>query len=172
MAQVPSDLGADGAPYAYAGAFSFGLIVVGITSCMGAIGLFQTLRANGLKLTLPLLTATTLFSFGISYILFGYYPLPDVRHGEAAIFMLPGVFTPLLGAFALRRLDKQDKPWKILFIASILNITLFIVIMFSDVVVMFSNIVDEAYFGLWLRIVAMIFFPALGYLCWAVRRLE
>lgn len=166
MTQVPSELGADNAPYGYAGIFNSGLMLVGLASIEGAIGLFMVFREKGMTLALPLLTALTLFSFGLSFVIFGLVPLPNPMHNDVSILTLPGIFTPLLGALAVRSIAKQDIAWKVILLGFFASFSVILILLGV------GDLVTEENVGLWVRIQAFISFPILGYLCWTAMRLN
>lgn len=167
MVQVPSDLGAVDAPYAFGPLFNLGLMSVGILAIAGAIGTFQAFRKHGVSMGLSLTTALLFCLFGISYLLFAYYPLPDEMHGIGFLPMLGGVIALLFGALGIRNLDREGQDWKVVMTGfTITFILAFFLFDFPDI----ALIGDETNFGLWIRILALIWFSIQGYFFWSVRK--
>lgn len=163
IVQIPSDLGADGAPYQWIGAFNIGLILVGVFGILSGVELFRGLLKLGRGKTLAVLTSLTVISVSVNMILSGVFPLPSPYHSLLEL-LLPSVFVSLFGAIALRKPSNSPMPAIIMFVAFIMNFILF------GIMLGIGDIANEDNVGLWIRLWAAVLLPSIGYLCWVVRR--
>lgn len=160
--QVASDLGADGAPYDWAGAFNIGLVLTALAGTAGAVGLFQGLRKLGSNFILTVLVSVTIVSPMASQAMSGIFPIPSPWHANFYM-LLAGNLVPLFGAMALRTAPDTAAIRRLLFIGFGVNVGI------TAVLFGIGDLVTEANLGLWLRIWAAALLSLVGYLSWAVR---
>lgn len=161
--QVASDLGADSAPYAYATAFSVALVFVGLFGLAGSLRLFMGLRRAGASRVRSAFAGLIPAMPSLSLVQSGVFPLPSPHH-STFLLLLIGVFTPFVGAVALRTLPGTGAVrWTLYaaFVASLIVVSFFFGV---------GGVVTETTLGLWLRIWAAISLPTLAILCGVVRR--
>lgn len=151
-AQQPSELGCCGARAPIVA--NAGFIATGVAALVGGIGLFLTL-----KRVLAALAALCLIAFGVAMTMSGLFPLPDPRHYGFGLLPL-GVVAPLFGAFALKDAGAR---WTLLaaFAASAVLVALSAGV---------GGVADATNVGLFSRALALIAFPAIGFLCWRAKR--
>lgn len=162
--QVASDLGAANAPYAFAGVFNIGLLMVAAAGLAGAAGLLSGLQKAGSGRLLAILTAITLAMPSISLAMSGLFPLPSPYH-SSFVLLLAGIFTPLFGGFALRKVSGTGGTQLFLFLA--FGAALLVLAFIFGL----GGLVTNDTVGLWLRIWALVSFTPVGGLCWTVRRI-
>lgn len=162
--QVASDLGAQDAPYAFAGVFSIGLVIVAVAGLAGSAGLLSGLQRAGSGRLLAILTAITLAMPSISLGMSGLFPLPSPYH-SSFVLLVAGIFTPLLAGLALRRVDGTEGMRLFLFLA--FGAALLVLAFIFGL----GGLVTNDNIGLWLRIWALVSFIPVGVLCWKVRRI-
>ena len=161
--QVASDLGAVGAPYGYATAFNAALVGVGLSGLAGSLGLALGLLRLGAARSLAVMAGVVPAMPSLSLVQSGFFPLPSPHH-SSFILLLVGVLTPMVGAFALRRLPSTGPIRLTLYLAFAASL-LVLGIIFG-----FGGLVTEANLGLWLRVWAAVSLPTIGILCFAVRK--
>ena len=161
--QVASDLGATGAPYPYAAAFSIALIVIGLAGLAGSLGLAMGLRSEGVSGVRSAFAGIVPAMPSLSLIQSGLFPLPSPHH-STFILLLVGVLTPFVGAVALRKLSGTDAARWTLYVAFLASLIV------VGIIFGIGGLVTEANLGLWLRIWAAISLPTLAIACFVVRR--
>ena len=153
-------LGTAAAPHP--GIFNVGMVATALAALLGALGLFAGLRALDASLLLSFLTAGSLAMLAVSVAMSGLFPLPNpLRYGFNLI--LAGVLTPLLGSLALRHAPRIAVAQWIMFA----GFTSSVVVL--AVALGLGGIANDHNIGLWLRLVALVSFSSIAFLCWVVR---
>jgi hypothetical protein len=98
--------------------------------------------------------------FGIAMTMSGLFPLPDPLHYGFGLFPA-GLLAPLFGALALK--NGGVVRWIVL--AAFAASAVLVALMFGV-----GGVVTESNLGYFSRAVALVAFPAMGLLCWHVRR--
>ena len=161
--QVASDLGAVGAPYAFAPLFNVALVGVALAGLAGALGLGLGLQKLGVNRLLSAVTGLAPAMPSISLGMSGLFPLPSPYH-SSFILLLAGVLTPALGGLALRRMPETSAITRTLYL-SFAAALIVVGILFG-----IGELVTDENLGLWLRIWAAVTLPAFGILCLAVKQ--
>lgn len=118
--QAASELGSDRARYP--GVFNAGVLIVGASCLVAAVGYFRGLTRAGANQYLSAAVAGALISTGLASLWAGSFHLPDPRHNPGALGAGMFLFTPLLLA-AIWRVEGSDA-LKYLLIASLLAVAL------------------------------------------------
>ena len=154
--QQPSELGCCDAHLPIIA--NIGFLATGACGVLGGVGLALGLRKLGGNIILAGLAGLGMMLFGIAMTMSGLFPLPNPLHYGFGLFPA-GLLAPLFGALALK--NGGAARWIVL--------TAFV---FSAIVValMFGvgGVVTESNLGYFSRVVALIAFPAMAFLCWAV----
>ncbi len=157
IAQAPSELGVAGAPCPQM--FNTGVVVTAVSAIAGAIDLIFGLQRLGSGGFLAVLTGVSMALLGLAMAMAGLFPLPNPLHYGFGLTMA-GLFTPLLGALALRRVGNIAAFRWFLFVAFVAGPILLAINLGAGAVMTTSHA------GLWLRALALVCFPAIGLLCW------
>jgi hypothetical membrane protein len=160
--QVPSDLGADGSPYAFAAAFNFALLIVGLTGLIGALGLVVGLWKLGVNRFLSMASGMAPAMPSISLMMSALFPLPSPYH-SSFVLLLIGMLTPLLGGLALRKLENTVAISLTLYLAFV------VAVIVVGIIFGIGDLITEDNVGLWIRIWAVVSLPTSAILCLAVR---
>jgi hypothetical membrane protein len=161
--QPASDLGAAGAPYGYATAFNVALLAVGVSGLAGSVGLALGLWRLGAARPLAVMAGLVPAMPSISIIISGLFPLPSPYH-SSFVLLLVGVFTPMVGALALRKFPSTGTARFVLYVAFAAALVV-VGILFGV-----GGLVSVDSLGFWFRIWAIVSLPTLGMLCIVVRR--
>jgi hypothetical membrane protein len=157
--QQPSELGMAEANYPIVA--NVGFLGTGICAILGGVGLFAGLRAIGGNIILAALAALGMILFGVAMTMSGAFPLPNPLHYGFGLFPA-GILAPLFGGLAFKNGGAARTIVLLAFVAS-LGLLLCLTVG--------ANVIaTEANQGLFSRGIALIAFPAIGYLCWAVSR--
>ena len=153
VTRYASELGGPEAPQPWI--FNRGIITMGVVCVLAAIGFGAALREASGRAGLAIAAGVGLALFGVSMVMGGMFPMPDMRHGAfgLAFAVVP---VPLLAAIAL-----QPEPrWKGL----VLFLWVSFVLMSAVLAVMMGvgGLVTRANVGLWQRANALCMFPWIG----------
>ena len=165
VSQMPSELGVATAPFA--ALFNAGLIAAAAATFSAAFGLYFGLRRLGAGLLLALATGVSLALSAGAMAMSGFFPLPNPLHYGFGL-VLAGVFTPLFGALALRRVSGTGTERALLlsgFAASIAIVAAIFAANFDLI-----DFVNTSNAGLWVRAYALTGIPSVALLCWSVMR--
>ena len=157
--QVPSELGADGAPYGGAWAFNIGLVVVGLIGMAGAIGLFRGLQRVGAGNVWAVVTGLAMASPCVTWVTSGVFPLPHPWHANIYV-VLAGFLAPLFGALAMRKVPETRVNRIVLALGFVLSL---------GALLGFGGLLNADMSGLRWRLVAFFLLGSIAYLCWVVR---
>jgi hypothetical protein len=161
--QPASDLGAAGAPYGYPTAFNVVLLTVGVLGLAGSVGLALGLWRLGAARPLAVMAGLVPAMPSISIAMSGLFPLPSPYH-SSFLLLLAGIFTPLVGALALRKFPSTRTARFVLYVAFAAALVV-VGILFG-----IGGLVTVDNLGFWFRIWAIVSLPTLGMLCIVVRR--
>ncbi|MDZ4692079.1 DUF998 domain-containing protein [Terricaulis sp.] len=156
--QQPSELGCCGAQLPLIA--NAGFLLTGVFAIAGGVGLSLGLRKLGGNAILAALAGLGMILFGIAMTMSGLFPLPDPLHYGFGLFPA-GLLAPLFGALALK--DGGGVRWIVL--AAFAASAVLVALMFGV-----GGVVTESNLGYFSRAVALVAFPAMGLLCWHVRR--
>jgi hypothetical protein len=163
VSEVASELGAKGAPYAFATALNTALIVVGLTGLAGSFGLASGLQKLGVGKFLSIATGLTLAITAVSFAMSGIFPLPSPYHSSMVLLII-GNLTPLLAGLSFRKLDNSTA------ITLALYGAFFFAIAVVAVILGLGNFITDDNVGLWLRIWAAVLLPTVSLLYIVVSR--
>lgn len=156
--QQPSELGCCGARLpAIANA---GFLATGACAALGGIGLFLGLRKLDGNIVLVAPAGLGMILFGVAMSMSGLFALPNPLHYGFGLFPA-GLLAPLFGALALK--NGGTVRWIVL--ASFALSAVLVALMFG-----LGGVVTESNLGYFSRAVALVAFPTIAYLCWAVMR--
>ena len=159
--QAPSDLGAQGAPYA--ALFNAGLGLSAFMAFLGAIGLVLGLRRLGAGLYVSVMTGLSLALLAFALAMSAAFPLPDPLHYGFNLYFA-GLLTPLFGAIALGPVRGAAGARLIALLGMMASFALIVMTIGP------FGLADASNQGLWIRALAFVSFFTIGYLCFAVLR--
>lgn len=156
--QQPSELGCCDANLPVIA--NVGFFGTGVAAILGGLGLFVGLRHLGGSVFFAALAGLGLLLFGVAMTMSGVFPLPNPLHYGFGL-MLAGILAPFFGALAFK--DGGAARWIVLcgFVASLLIVALSLGV---------GGIVSDTNVGLFARVLALVAFPTISYLCWSVMR--
>lgn len=156
--QQPSELGCCDARLPIIA--NMGFLATGACGVLGGIGLTLGLRRLGGNIILAALAGLGMILFGVAMTMSGLFPLPNPLHYGFGLFPA-GLLAPLFGALAL----KNGGAARWITLAAFAFSAIAVVLMFGV-----GGIVTESNLGYFSRAVALIAFPTMAFLCWAVSR--
>jgi hypothetical membrane protein len=137
-----------------------GFLATGACAILGGAGLSFGLRKLGGNLILSALAGLGMILFGLAMTMSGLFPLPNPLHYGFGLFPA-GLLAPLFGALAL----KNGGPVRWLAFTAFAICASIVAIMMTGG----AGIVSDANVGYFSRALALISFPAMALLSWAVR---
>lgn len=160
--QYASELGSASATWPWL--FNGGVILAGLAAILGGIAVFRLLRDRGAGTAVPALLALSIVLHGVGFVVGGWFPMPDERHGAygLGLAVLAG---PALAAIALRRAPASLR-WVVAFL--VLN-TLALWAVFA-IMMGVGELVTRANVGLYQRIFSLTLLPWLALLGWTLLR--
>lgn len=96
VTQYVSELGSASARYPEI--FNSGVVLIGFVCILAGFGFYHGLSGFAAKRTLPVTILVLMILFGISIIMAGLFPMPDVRHGSYGLGMSSHLIPPLIAA--------------------------------------------------------------------------
>jgi hypothetical membrane protein len=161
VTRYASELGSAEAPAPWI--FNRGIMLMGATCVLAALGFGAALRDVAGRRTLAIVAATCVALFGVGMFLGGMFPMPDPRHGGfgLALALVPA---PLLMALAVRPAPRH-RGLALFLVASFVLMAALLAVMMGV-----GGLVTRANVGLWQRANALTMFPWMGIAAWALLR--
>ena len=161
VSQYASELGITGSPAA--GLFNGGIVLTGLATLLGAIGLFVATRDAGAGRPWPPLAALCTGLFGVGLVFGGVFPMPDPRHGGFGLGMAVHL-APFFLALALRGDPGRKGLRRYLVVNGVLMLLLLAPMMGV------GGLVTRANVGAFQRAYALAMFSWIGVASWALLR--
>lgn len=161
ISQYASELGSAASPCPTL--FNGNIILCGVASLVGGIGLSHALAQLSGKRGLSIAAGVSISLWGIAMVIAGLYPMPDERHGAYGLAMV-GQLTPLLAWLALRKVDGLGGLKLLLLFIFVASLALFAIMMGV------GELVTRANVGIWQRTYTGLSIPYLAILGWVLLR--
>ena len=136
--------------------FNAGVMLTGIATLVGSIGLLRSLRRLGAHPIIAGLTLLAVAGTGLSSLWAGIFPMPDPRHAGHPSFLIAMLAVPFVLSFALWRLG-VSRAIKAYLVATIVLLLVMIPIMMRMI-----DIDMHSYGGLLQRLFALTVFVPIG----------
>lgn len=154
VAQLPSELGAVGAPHPLV--FNVGLIITGLAFAGAGTGLGRAAIELGASRPVAAGLFFTLLAPAVYFPLVALITLPDPRHNALFPLLLPVIIGPVLLGFGLRRRSELRDLRRFL-VTTVVALGLLVVIALGV-----GGFVDDRNDGLFIRVFALVAFGWIG----------